>query len=164
MAEIYYHQLDLASSIDPGDKGRLQRQEGGLWRDYQFDVLGNSGFFYHEYDIVDLISNPVQNLGPAAPTGKGYTVLPTSWASYAPGAGHVDGGNTFLIEDNSASDIVQAFSLIFRAGATVYTPINSFISSWCDPVNAGQLILDSGSIVAGDGVITVYIEFSLFDI
>lgn len=163
MAEIEYNQLPT-TSLEEGDNGRLQRRVGGLWKDYQFDILGNGGFFRQEYDVADLFANPVQNLGPAAPAGKGYVVLPTSWVSYDPFPGHVDFGGTLHIYDAAGSDIVEAVGMLWRAGDTVYAPLNCENPSWEQIANSYQLILDASAVPNGQGLVTFHINYFLRDI
>lgn len=164
MAEIYYSQFTVENSLEPGDLLRFQRKVGGVWRDYCIDAVSQTGFFIQEYDIVDLVATPVQNLGPAAPAGKGYIILPTSWASYAPAAGHVDDAVVISIMDSGGTDDMQSFGMLLRLGATVYSPINAASTSWNVLANTDQLMIDASDITAGDGLLTIRIDYTLADI
>lgn len=164
MAEIEYNQMPVVSSLEDGDHFRLQRKVGSLWRDYKLDVVGNTGFFIQEFDVAALIIDPDAVLGPAAPTGYGYVILPWSWASYEPGPGHADGNIKILIYDATASDVVREVTFLLRAGDIVYNTIAAAIS---DVDNAlaqqGQLNINA-PFLAGDGTLRVVIYYTLIPI
>lgn len=164
MAEIYYNQLSVASSLEEGDNFRLQRKVGANWRDYKLDAMGNTGFFIQEFDVAALIIDPDAVLGPAAPTGYGYSILPWSWASYEPGPGGADGNIKILIYDATASDVVREVTFLLRAGDTVYNTIAAAISNVDnDLAEQGQLNINA-PFLAGDGTLKVVIYYTLIPI
>ena len=164
MAEIEYNQMPVVSSLEEGDHFRLQRKVGSIWRDYKLDVVGTTGFFIQEYDVAALIINPNATLGPAAPTGYGYSILPWSWASYEPGPGHNDGTIKILFYDATASDVVRETTFLLRAGNTVYNTIAAAIANVDNALSQqGQLNINA-PFLAGDGTLRVVIYYTLIPI
>lgn len=164
MAEQEYNQMPVVSSLEEDDQFRLQRRVGSVWRDYKLDVMGNTGFFISEFDVATLIGTPNQVLGPAAPTGYGYSILPWSSASYEPGPGHVDGTIKILFYDATASDVVRETTFLLRQGDIVYNTIASAISNVDNDLSEQYQLNMNAPFLAGDGTLRVCIYYTLIPI